>query len=84
MTRFLFQNLDRVQLYDLNSKLLADTDTLDLAQDIFVISQNVQEIPIDKSDENIIISKSPKITKAATFNTESYVKGYSEQKNIEQ
>ena len=30
-TRFLFQNLDRVQLYDLNSIILADTDTLDLA-----------------------------------------------------
>ena len=28
-TRFSFQNLDRVQLYDLNSTLLADTDTLD-------------------------------------------------------
>ena len=26
-TRFLFQNIDRVQLYDLNSNLLADTDT---------------------------------------------------------
>ena len=36
--RFLFQNLDRVQLYDLNSNLLADTDTLDLAQNIFVIN----------------------------------------------
>ena len=35
-TRFLFQNLDRVQLYDLNSNLLADTDTLDLVQDVFV------------------------------------------------
>ena len=48
--RFLFQNLDRVQLYDLNSNLLADTDTLDLAQDIFVRSQNIQETLISKSD----------------------------------
>ena len=40
--RFLFQNLDRVQFYDLNSNLLADTDTLDLVQDVFVKSQNVQ------------------------------------------
>jgi len=80
--RFLFQNLDRVQLYDLNSKLLADTDTLDLVQDIFIISQNVQETPIDKSNENINISESPKSTKTLTFNTESYVKRYSEQKNI--
>ena len=80
--RFLFQNLDRVQLYDLNSNLLADTDTLDLAQDIFVIRQDVQETPINKSDENINVSESPKTTQAATFNTESYVRGYSEQKNI--
>jgi len=49
-------------LYDLNSNLLADTDTLDLAQDIFVISQDVQETPIDKSDENINISESLKTT----------------------
>ena len=48
-TRFLFQNLDRVQLYDLNYNLLADTDTLDLAQGISVISQGVQETAIDKS-----------------------------------
>ena len=81
-TRFLFQNLDRVQLYDLNSNLLADTDTLDLAQDIFVISQDVQETSIDKSDENINISESPKTTQATTFNTEGYVKEYAGQKNI--
>jgi len=80
--RFLFQNLDRVQLYDLNSNLLADTDTLDLAQDIFVISQDVQETSIDKSDENINISESPKTTQATTFNTEGHVKKYAEQKNI--
>ena len=80
--RYLFQNLDRVQLYDLNSKLLADTDTLDLAQDIFVISQDVQETSIDKSDANISVSESPKVAQAATFNTEIYVKGYSEQENI--
>ena len=75
--RFLFQNLDRVQLYDLNSNLLADTDTLDLAQDIFVISQNVQETSIDKSDENLNISESPKVAQATTFNTESYIRKYS-------
>ena len=34
--RFLFQNLDRVQLYDLTSNLIADTDTLDLAK-IFLL-----------------------------------------------
>ena len=62
--------------------MLADTDTLDLAQDIFVISQDVQETSIDKSDEDINISESPKPTKMETFNTQDYVKEYSEQKNI--
>jgi len=81
-TRFLFQNLDRVQLYDLNSNLLADTDTLDLVQDIFVRSQNVQETSINKSEEDINISEDSKTNQTATFNTESYVRRYSEQKNI--
>ena len=80
--RFLFQNLDRVQLYDLNSNLLADTDTLDLAQDIFVRSQNIQETLISKSDENINISEGLEAIETVTFNTESYVRAYSEQKNI--
>ena len=48
-TRFLFQNLDRVQLYDLDSNLLADTDTLDLTQDIFIRSQDVFETSIDQN-----------------------------------
>ena len=80
--RFLFSNLDRVQLYDLNSNLLADTDTLDLAQDIFVINRDVQETPIDKSDEDTNINVNPKGTQTATFNTESYIKAYAKQKNI--
>jgi len=81
-TRFLFQNLDRVQLYDLNSNLLADTDTLDLAQDIVVRSQDVKETSIDKSEENMNVIETTKATKTTTFNTESYVREYSKQKNI--
>jgi len=80
-TRFLFQNLDRVQLYDLNSKLLADTDTLDLAQDIFIRNKNVQETPINKSGANAKINKSTKIKNLITFNTENYVRSYAAQKN---
>jgi len=81
-TRFLFQNLDRVQLYDLNSNLLVDTDTLDLAQDIFIRNQNVQETSIDKSEESINVTESLDSQKTTTFNTESYVKDYSGQKNV--
>jgi len=82
-TRFLFQNLDRVQLYDLNSNLLADTDTLDLAQNIFVVSEEVQQTSIDKSDENVNINENQKIVRAATLDTENYIKEYTEQKKIE-
>ena len=46
-TRFLFQNLDRVQFYDLNLNLLADTNTLDLAQDIFIQNEDVEETDLD-------------------------------------
>ena len=81
-TRFLFQNLDRVQLYDLNSNLLADTDTLDLAQNIFLPRQDVEETSIDKAEEDLGTKKNEVTNKAKTFNTESYVKKYSEQKNI--
>ena len=80
--RFLFQNLDRVQLYDLKYNLLADTDTLDLAQDIFVVNQDVKETPIDKSEENVNADENPKVTEKQTSNTESYVQKYSQQKNI--
>ena len=56
-TRFLFQNLDRVQLYDLNSNLLADTDTLDLAQDIFVKNKMLKKHQLINLDENINIKR---------------------------
>ena len=80
--RFLFQNLDRVQLYDLSSNLVADTDTLDLAQDIFVQNQGVQETSIDNSEENTNMSESLNTTETVTFSTKGYVKKYSKQKNI--
>jgi len=82
-TRFLFQNLDRVQLYNLNANLLADTDTLDLAQDIFTRSESVQETSIDTSEENLNINENLTSEKTITFNTESYVKEYSRKKNID-
>ncbi len=79
--RFLFQNLDRVQFYDLQSNLLADTNTLDLAQNIFVRKQNVQETAIDKTEEEIADNNSLEINKSTNFNTKKYVKIYSEQYN---
>ena len=81
-TRFLFQNLDRVQLYDLNSNLLADTDTLDLAQDIFIKNQDVQETSIDKSETIVSSAENLKAKQTTNFNTESYVKDYAKQKKF--
>jgi two-component system sensor histidine kinase ChvG len=79
--RFLFQNLDRVQLYDLNSKLLSDTDTLDLAQDISFPNQNILETSIDKLESSTDVDEILDDQKRITFNTENYVKKYSTQKN---
>ena len=79
-SRFLFQNLDRVQFYDLNSNLLADTDTLDLAQNIFIKNKNIQEIPIDESEKNISINNSSNSNEIATFNNKNYVNKYSKKK----
>jgi two-component system sensor histidine kinase ChvG len=79
-SRFLFQNLDRVQFYDLNSNLLADTDTLDLVENISVRNESVLETPIDKSDGEINYSENLISNQTATFNTEKYVKEYSKKK----
>ena len=81
-TRFLFQNLDRVQLYDLKSNLLADTDTLDLAQDVFILRKNVQETPINNLGEKINISKNLKSSEILTFKTKNYIKEHLKQKSI--
>ena len=80
-TRFLFQNLDRVQLYDLNSNLLTDTDTLDLVQDVFIKNQNVQETTIENSEETISSDDKAKLVQSSAFNTKKYVENYSKQKN---
>ena len=82
-TRFLFQNLDRVQLYDLNSNLLADTDTLDLAEDIFSPNQDVQETSIDRSEENESEEQNKETNEKITFSTQNYIKEYSAKKNKE-
>jgi len=82
-TRFLFQNLDRVQIYNIDSNLLADTDTLDLAQDVFVKHENVEETPIDEPEEGKNTKKKLNEARTTTFNTENYVKNYSKQKDKE-
>ena len=79
--RFLFQNLDRVQFYDLNSNLLADTDTLDLAKNISLRNQSIEETSIDKTSKNINTNSVLKVNQKSNFNTINYVKKYSKQTN---
>ena len=80
-TRFLFQNLDRVQLYDLNLNLLADTNTLDLSENIFIKNQSVQETSIDDIDENLNIEEDSVLKKTLEFNTKVYVRNFSQKEN---
>ena len=49
-TRFLFQNLERVQFYNLNGDLIADTNVLDLDQKVFARTETVIE---EKIEQNI-------------------------------
>ena len=42
-TRFLFQNLERVQFYNLEGDLIADTNVLDLDQSVFSKSEKILE-----------------------------------------
>ena len=81
--RFLFKNLDRVQFYDLQSNLLADTDTLDLVPNISVKSQDVRETSIGTFDQNTNLTEKVLKNKSLTFNTKSYVKDYSEKEGID-
>ena len=81
-TRFLFQNLDRVQIFDKNFNLIGDTDTLDLdprafSQRLDVIEMNdLNEAQIktkeklqNKKDEkfSIIFSNLDKYSKSKEF-----------------
>ena len=53
-TRFLFQNLDRVLLFDNNFNLIGDTDTLDLDPRAFSSKLDVVEEEIQADKEKII------------------------------
>jgi len=53
-TRFLFQNLDRVQLFDTESKLIADTDILDLDLTSFSPKLDITETLIGEYDTESI------------------------------
>ena len=59
-TKFLFQSIDRVQIFDSELNLLGDTDTLDLDPSAFSRSLNIIEMS-DLNNKNISIDKLKKI-----------------------
>ena len=62
-TRFLFQNLERVQFYKTDGTLIGDTNVIDLDQNVFVKSDTVIEENINT--ESSVSEK--KITEAYNF-----------------
>ena len=48
-TRFLFQNLERVQFYNLDGDLIADTNVLDVDQTVFTKTDSVLEEKIENN-----------------------------------
>ena len=56
-TRFLFQNLERVQFYNTAGDLIADTNVLDLDQSVFTKTEIVMEQEIKSNDTKKIIDK---------------------------
>ena len=57
-TRFLFQNIDRVQIFDNEFKIIGDTDTLDLDPRAF--SQKLEVIEMNDLNKNKIQKKKEK------------------------
>ncbi len=66
-TRFLFQNLDRVTIFDKDFNLIGDTDTLDLDPRSF--GQTSDVIQMDNLNEQSINNKKKKIEESDTKNS---------------
>ena len=81
-TRFLFQNLDRVQIFDNNFELIGDTDTLDLDPRAF--SQKLEVIEMKNLNEDQIQKKTEKNDTTSKKNSfiDFDLKNYSKSSNF--
>ena len=82
-TRFLFQNLDRVILFDNKFNLIGDTNTLDLDPRAF--SQRLDRVEMDilnKDDKNIKINKKKIVDKKKQTSLSQIIINYSQPLNI--
>ena len=59
-TRFLFQNLERVQFFNIQGELIGDTNVIDLDQNVFVRSDAVIQEKLDSKDNTNIENLSKK------------------------
>jgi len=80
--RFLFQNLDRVILFDSEYKLVGDTDTLDLDPRSFSQKLNIIELEIldDETSNKLVKKKGIDTDKAIPLN--NILLNYAESKNF--
>ena len=66
-TRFLFQNLDRVMIFDNKFELIGDTDTLDLDPRSFSQRLNVTEMNLQDKDKISEKKKGKKLKNSYTM-----------------
>jgi len=80
-TRFLFQNLDRVILFDNQFNLVGDTDTLDLDPRSFSSRLDIVQLEILNEETNKKITETKNINKEKTVSIKDILTNYSWSKN---
>ena len=81
-TRFLFQNLDRVLLFDSNFNLIGDTDTLDLDPRAFSSKLNIVEQEIQDDQKKNTEKKITEQKKKNKISIKNILVEYSRSKNF--
>ena len=80
-TRFLFQNLDRVILFDKQYNLVGDTDTLDLDPRSFTNRLDIVQLEILNEEKTKKITETKDINKKKTISMKDILTNYSSSKN---
>jgi two-component system sensor histidine kinase ChvG len=80
-TRFLFQNLDRVVLFDSQLTLVGDTDTLDLDPRSFSNKLDIVQLEILNEETSKKITETKNINKEKTVSIKDILTNYSQSKD---
>jgi len=81
-TRFLFQNLDRVILFDNQLNLVGDTDTLDLDPRSFSNKMDIVELEILSEEKSKKITETKNLNKKKTISLKDILTNYSRSKDF--